>query len=485
MTTPHGAYPLVQLMASPDTGAEIFFDFNDGLSWPEHDGFTLGAPPLLGDPGGVGADYGYRTLSFTVVVQGDEASAMRQHTELARQLVRDSMYLRFQLSEEAPSVWFRCVRSSPGESSMADVYLDRYEQQWRIAVALVAEPFGIGERVTHVLNVKNDPALGGLSTVLTDIRGDAPAPLDIDISPASDPHMWFRPWISTCPLEGSRTYIATPHYQAETASVSGGIVQIGATAQTYSSSARVRFDLIGSEGANTRRLTWSAVKPPFAGRWRIFTRLTYMHTGVQGDKTVTIRGAGNAATSPRRTDLPFPSETIGEQEMLVDLGVFTFPRGNMPTSRPYEIVGDEVGIDVAWTGEVGTGYLWFDYIVLVPVDLPLDTRGSVTSLNFRERERTRGNIRVRINSEEATVQEVGATTEGIDLFRRATAENPAGAFPMVTPGATNVLTFLPRRAYGTGGLGFGTAFSLGADVVADVATLTVSYRPRWLWMPGA
>jgi hypothetical protein len=43
-------YPKVRFVSSPDTSADVRFDFNtagewsDDETWPEHDGFSLGAP---------------------------------------------------------------------------------------------------------------------------------------------------------------------------------------------------------------------------------------------------------------------------------------------------------------------------------------------------------------------------------------------------------------------------------------------------------
>ncbi len=465
---------MVQLVSSPDLDAEIRFDLNDGFSWPDHNGFSLGAPPLLGDPGGVGAEYGFRTLSFTLIVEGDEDSALRQHSYLARQLLRDENYLRFQLSPQAAPIWFRCVRSSPGESSLAKVYLDRATNEWSIGVALVADPFALGERVEHAVTIGNDPATGGLTAILPDIRGDAPSPLTIDMTPGTS--AFVQPWISVCPVESSRPWPGTVVYQAEDGQLGDGAITESATA--YSAGQRVRVNISGDTGEQ-RFVAWP-VKPPFAGRWRIFARVGLVQTDT-GLITLNLRGDGAAASAPRKTVLEFDHKTVPTTErFLVDMGVYTFPKGNLPTSRPYSMTTSGVVLNW-WATSTGTASarLLVDYMVAVPLDLPLDASGPVTTLDFQEFARTHGDVTLRLNSDDAAAQEITSfDAAGVPSFALSNPETPAGAFPAVTPGAQNVLTLLTRR----------TTIArprVMLDTITEATALTVSYRPLYLYHAGS
>lgn len=468
MTIPASTFPLVQFVSSPDADAEIYYDCNDGLSWPEHDGFSLGAPPLLGDPGGIGAEYGFRTIAFSLLVYADEATAMRQHSELARQLTRDVVYLRVQTSPTAPPVWYRCVRSSLGESSTADVYIDRHENAWRIAVRLVADPFAQGERVSHEVTIANDPAAtNGLSVALPDIRGDVPAPLSIDIT--SGTTIYIRPWLSVCPLEGSRSWAGAVFVQAETGQLGTGATVLAASGASGGS--RVQIPMTSSTDED-RAVAWP-VTPPYAGRWRVFARVGYEST-TAGDMTLRLRGAGAAVSQPNKTVTTF---TLGgTHTFMADLGVYTFPKGNMPTSHPYRLTSGGVILNAWWTPTGNAaGRLLVDYIVAVPCDLPLDATGPCVTTDFRTRDQTLGSVTLRLNADDAVVQEF-TTGAAAPTFALSEPETPAGEFPQVTPGALNVLTLLTRRSSERG---------RERDSVTDSTTMTVSYRPRWLYHAGA
>lgn len=473
MSPGEAVFPIAQLVSAPELDAEILFDFNDGLSYPAGDDISLGSPPLLGDPGGVGAEYGYRTISFTLVVKDDEVGAMRQHSDLARQLMRDIVWFRFQLSENTPSVWYRCYRSSPGASSMGQWYRDRYENQWQIDVSLVADGMGVGESISHDVTIGNDPATGGLSTLLPDIRGDAPAPLVIDL--AGNDLTYVQPWLSVCPLERARTWPGTVFWQLDS-----GTLENGAVAQSapINSSGGTRIRVPVSSDTGDQRRTTVQVSPPFAGRYRVFARAGFEMVSTTGTVVVTVRGAGSAVSQPMRTTLTYAGiGGLGPQMFMVDLGVFTFPKGNVPTSRPYTLglggIGVALTLDVTDTAaNVGSFYL--DYAVAVPCDLPLDAVGPCTTLDFENSARTLGTVTLRINGEDGVAQEVAGTT-----YSNSNPETPAGEFPTVTPGAQNVLTLLPRRTALSG------TTPMRTDRIADSNAVKVSYRPRWVWYPGA
>lgn len=476
-------FPIAQLVESPDRDAQIFFNFNDNGSYPEHESFVFGAPSLKGEPGSVNPEYDYRTISFNLVVPGDEDDVLRQHSALARQITRDTFYFRFQLSWRSEPIWFKCVRAAPGETSLADFFMDRIENTWKIAVTLIAEPFAMGERLEHSLTFANNPTAVGLAAELPPIRGDVPTPLIIEVA-AGDSN-FIRPYLSVCPLESSRAWVnPLPFWQAEAAKTisTGGASEVTTAA---SNNSRIRYNFTTTTTNNTfqRRLTWD-IAPPFPGRWRIFCRM--------GSNIVTesirIEGSGEACVKSHKTILNSAEAVFST---MVDLGVFSFPKGNMPVSPGpngpggirYTLANSGVGLNMG-VPEGTAGNVWFDYIVAVPLDLPVDCKGEVTTLNFRDEDRTRGLVALRIDGEEGIVQEIGVN----GVLGVGNPELPAGNVLMATPGAKNIFTFLPRRAYtaiitviNPTGPDTTTDVFKPRDIIAETNTFKISYRPRWLY----
>src|SRR5690606_10609402 len=94
-------YPLVQFVDAPDPSATVRFDFNARGTWaddevrPNHDGFSIGVPQLIGEPDSVAVEYDLRTLSFSLMVAGSRLVALRAQRDLAREILRPSNWLMF------------------------------------------------------------------------------------------------------------------------------------------------------------------------------------------------------------------------------------------------------------------------------------------------------------------------------------------------------------------------------------------------------
>lgn len=482
-------YPIAQLVSSPDTFAEIYFDFNDESNYPDHDTFKFEPPQLLGEPGGIGAEYDYRTVSFDLVIPGDEDDIMRQHSRLAKQLTRDTMYFRFQMSQNASPVWFKCVRSSPGETSIADFYIDREENFGRVAIALIAEPLLIGERIEMTLDISNSPETGeGMSLFMEDIRGDVPTPAYVTLPPGGS--AYFQPFLSVIPLEYRTEWLNNiTWWEAESATrPNGGVVEADSSSSGQS---RVRFSFTTNSPDMARRLTFN-IAPKFAGRWRLFARMGHwIEFPGDGVIDITVKGSGEALSRKNRSLIqgvngsPF---TENRASYLVDLGLYTFPKGNMPVEPGYTLSPSEVGVDIGVTA-IGTTYsVWVDYIIAVPIDLPVDARGPASTLNFQDPDRTQGVLFLHIDGENETVQEKFLSG---NIGPAANPEVPAGGALMLTPGAKNLFTYLTRRAFRVTDPSKQPHtflwdrrtrnFVQPRDSLTEQSLVQVSYRPRWLY----
>lgn len=445
----HSEYPLVQLVDAPDVSAALRFDFNAGTVWPDGDSFSLGAPPLLGDPGGVGAEYGYRNITFLLTVRDGERAALRRQSVLARALLRDDNWLLFRLSESSAPMWFKLVRSSPGEGSLATVYRDREVNDWRFNVSLVAEPEAVGERITlPPVVVGNNPAAEGLAVVLPEIVGDAPAPLVVRI-PAGGT-TFVQPLMSVASFQ---TWPGLHYWQAESWTLGIDATVTANSGASNGSQVSVSF---ATQTARRVRLT-GGVAPSVAGRYRLFVRASL----ATGTGTAIITGGGVACVKPKVTSV------IGSSGwQIVELGTYAFPRGNMPTVDNYTIVPRANEVTIAAAKEGSFNNLRLDYIVALPVD----TRAAslVTSLEFRDADKANGAADYLIDGEQEFVSwlEAGAYGQG-------STPVPAGDYVRVTPGMVNVLHFLSRRR---------STADIGADATTASTTLEVSYRPRYVYL---
>lgn len=453
-------YPLVQMVTAPDSSAKVLFDCNDRLAWADGDDFTLGAPDLLGDPGGIGVQYGYRQPSWTLAVYGGEHEALAAHSRLAQQLTRHESWLHVRMTPSSPPMWLRCVRSAPGAASAARVYLDRPRNEWQIAVSLVADPFAVGREISHEVTVTNNPATGGLVYALPSIAGDAPTPLRVEVDPGDT--LYVRPLVSTVathePYDGG-AWSDRVVWQAEESTVLGDDTVVISDADASTGQA---VEVQTGPTGWFRRIS-TPFRPPFAGRWRLYARIRRTSYGAEGNR-FRIRGSGESCAEPVETQT---SDDVGWE--LVDLGMFAFPRGNPPARRPYDLLTSGVGVDVARDNASTAVALRIDYVVAVPVDLPLDQVEPPRLLDFERHEETTGEETLVIDSA-AIPQRVSVLRSGAFLYARP--ESPRGGFPLVVPGAANVLTLLTRRYGGT---------SQPRDRVTQSADLTLAYRPRWLY----
>lgn len=448
------AYPIVRLVSEPSADATTRFDFNDGRCYPDADSFVLGTPQLLGEPGGINAEYGPAVHSFNIKIGTSERDALSLQSQLGRELMRAENYLLFQFSEFAPPIWWRIVRSAQAGVSLATVYREADQQDWRLSVSLVTDPydpFGLGERKSFTVTIGNDPATGGLAVVLPEIVGDAPAPLNVDVSLAGFDQSTSL--LGVAPLDGD--WPGAQFWQVESWAL-GADTAVSADA-TASGGSRAVVNFATTPGW-AARLT-GEVTTELAGRWRLFVRCD--PTGVVSS----VRGGGTALVRAVATDV-----SAGGYR-LVELGEYAFPRNNAPMGLPYALTaaGNDVTVEVK--GTAGSS-LSMDYIVAVPADLPLDALCPPRNLVIQRSVAASGEtVRLwRVNSEREVMEFVG------DGAHRSQVDAPQarGGYPSVTPGAANVLHLLPHVEQDG-----------ATDLLATTTDLALSYHPRFCYLPGS
>src|SRR5690606_37130029 len=192
-------YPKIRFVDAPEASAVVRFDFNaddpgaDAATAVLADDFSLGAPTLRGEPGESGRFYDPRQMSLPVQVHGSKVLALKVQQRLAREVLRPDNWLMVQLNADTEPVWLRTFQSQPNPLNFDLVFVEGYndarEDHWRIPLTLDAEPFAVGSEVTLDLGtVLNNPTLasGGSVIELPEIKGDAPAPLNVLVSSASN-----------------------------------------------------------------------------------------------------------------------------------------------------------------------------------------------------------------------------------------------------------------------------------------------------------
>lgn len=472
-------YPLVRLVAEPNQGSEVRFDFNDELAWAEHDGFVIGSPSMSGNPGDVGVEYGQRQIQFNLALFGYEIDALQRQTALARELLRPDNYLLFQLSPSAAPLWLKVFRSAPGAVSIENLANPINSSGttpgswWNISVSLFGEPFFVGEELTGSASILNNPYLGGLWSVIENVKGDAPAPVSFDFTAQTNEVRYVAPFLSIASLSTDWTTSGAWNYLAGVDTTYGAV---GNTANGFA----FTTNFVGSSTA-FRTIVRAKFTPPFAGRYRLFVRMYLpLTTNTLNPTVIRVRGRGDALSEA------VAPTTLGYGWNVVELGTYSFPKGNMPTTSGYTLgagSNDDVHVEIARDGDYDPPIT--DYVHAVPVDL-FESVYPTTTLNLdplpaglsaQQLPSVYGGLTV--DSEAEAIVRRGAS----GALVAADPPRLAGTFPMLVPGATNVLTYMPREA---ADVVFSTAGVVrrGLDDVTWTKTLTYRYRPRYLYLGG-
>lgn len=436
-------YPLVQYVASPDAGAEVLFDFNVDLAqFVGHDDLTWGAPEWQGEPGSVGGQDDYRTVQFDHFYEGSKPEAYLDMSALARVLQRPEGWLLVQMASTSEPRWFHVWRSSLPESSPEQVLLRNGQPsgRYRIGVALTADPYLVGERITlDTVTIANDPtaATNPMGALLPEILGDAPAPLRIK---GPDGAVGNRFLLAVATGDDAATYgldIGTGDAVTPGTDLSDPVADAAYAGGSY------RQITFATEAGDALRLSVSSPLLPL-GDYMVLVRVTPNAPGVgtwslhldpdgapvtmDGRSTrwvpLGIRRAGatvpvdvEAGTSSLGVDL-YAAQTPPNPSALLNVDAFLF----IPTGST-EVLTDDVVRDA------GTAFWW-----------------------------------------DGDDEMIWATS-GASLLDRESSLT--GVFPRVAPGETNRLTVLLSL--------LGEHNSIVVDSPATESDFDLSYRPRHLW----
>jgi hypothetical protein len=448
-------YPLVQFVDSVDVSATVRLDLQtDAVS--VEDGFSLGSASMGGDPGGIGVEYGFRQISLPVLVAGDKGEALAVLSKLSVELLRETNWLRFQLTAGAAPEWYKTYRSPPSAISFDEVMVsgsssgvtadDGSSDMWRIAVTLDADPFGWGSRVDAVVEavVSNDPAatVNPMSFQTPVILGDAPC----------SPIIWWGTTLVDQPF-----LLASGPAPPHTGQAEVGLLGADTTVQANDPA----FSGVGSNYTRTTFATTPGMvnrlglgAPSAPGLWRALARVR--------QNTATDVVALQLGPVWSRGAAPVVTLASVSTFQIVDLGVYQMP----PNVGTDHVGGGPTATGVAnfgnWLGAQrvsGAGTLDIDYVVYVPADRSTQFLTANPSAD--------GLFNVLDGEQDAVYGVVGG----------ATPFDPAAA--LWDPYMTLEGGSLPKLPAGEASVVYWVRMRPGAAVNATT-TLSMSYYPKFL-----
>lgn len=474
------SYPQVQFVASPDAGAAVRFDFNTGTEGSDgqtkvlhNSGFSLGAPTLQGDPDGIGTEYGLRELSIPLRVNGTAATAAAKLGALAREMGRQTNWLRFQATPTSSPVWFQTYRSSPVPLDWEQVRgtSPTAVSQWDIDVKLDADDLAYGALVTalNAVTVTNDPATGTnpCKVLLPAIQGDAPAALTVEAKP-------------NVVLDNTTTYLAVAtRSEAATPMVEEfpSFTQVGTGDSTAVYDTAPVVTGAAYSGGSARAIAFASnptdlltrVSVPRSlvpGTYQVLVRLV-----VNDSSTFDVQGVwGNGGALGGTTMGDVVPVNWGARAAWVNLGVAA--NAYMPRVSPNVPLGVITGfVNIMARRNTGTGSLVVDTVLIVPVDLP---RGSEATTLFTRWNGNgpNGTYAAYFDGDTDSAALRFADT-GPTYFYRNASPIPRGSPPKAWPGRDNTLILLQQA---------GSPAAESSDTLTGTWTVTVTYRPRLLWL---
>jgi hypothetical protein len=347
------ANPIVQFVDSPSTTATVRYDFNVTSPtlrcFPLHEGIDLGTPSFTGEPEGVGAIYGYRAMRLTQRIIGTRAVALARMSLLAKELLRTpNNWLRFQWDASATPVFFKTFRTEPGAISLENA---GNADAWDLSVPLEADPFAYGPLVTlstiqfeQTISTDLDATWNPMTVALPALKGDAPTPLRITLTPPSLASTGEEFMIGC--VSGTSSML-DPGFDIGTGdglTAGTGTAAGVANAADVGGSCRTITIATGDGGTGSsmaRRLSGNLTGTLPQGRYKVHVR--YEADTAANIKTYIFR------FSTYGTTVSVPVGTSGggavTQQGWVDLGEIPFPQGvvdipadatglTMPTTRP-------------------------------------------------------------------------------------------------------------------------------------------------------
>lgn len=372
---------------------------------------------VMRDGGYVGpSSYDLRTLVLSFDVIASDVDTLATHLQsLARELDRETNWLMYQPAGATHPVFFKTYRSDV--TGFDDIPAASAFRQ--LTVELVTDPHALGLEETFTGSFSF--AASGMTATCPTIKGDVAAPLRLTVEATSP--AWF---MLSAVASSSATSPAVLDTNAELGTPAPGL----ASATTGLGATYYNGDAIRTTSLSTTANWGVAVDIPATlrpGRWRALAR-------------------GRAASSGTFKVLVFEQnygQTYGVATSFIDYGVtdhgvWSIPNGNLrELSSSWSVADSEWQVKVTRTS--GSGEFDLDALIFVPVEMAEDVATStlfvkaiIPSLS--------GTPVVEVDSENEAVSVYSGTTIG----PTSAPPTAAGSFPVLVPGYTNTLYFVPQ-----------------------------------------
>jgi hypothetical protein len=455
---------VVQLVNEPTASATVLIDLNNGAPWQttQDDDFSLGVPALDTVPNSYAAQYGYRgNLAIPLLIQGTNTTAAAALQTLARIMQRPNVWLHFKHSSASESMYLRLYQSAPAELGWHEVWeATDTTSFWKLTLTGTADPYLIGVRHDLVVqaSVTNNPITGCYLDV-NGVKGDAPTDALLWSDSTGNPlfvasaAIPMADWVGVEPAPaGAGAYYA----QAETGTV------LQANSANYSGT-----------GSNNTKITFT--NPDLIARISDIPLPTTMPAGLY---RVIVTGAGGTVAGTLSAKLavssvsgwdhftPTVTATVAGADFGLDLGVVAIGGPRAQTVGYADTARLPMAMDCTlYMGGVpettGVPAWYVDTIKLIPADW------SIYGAGFRA-----PNGRTLLDG-----------PNGREVFFNGTTATPfvtgAKTYPMSPH--SEVRGGIPKLWPGNNRLHFGR---LNA-VLADTATVSVSYYPRYTFLRPA
>lgn len=463
-----GGFPNVRFVASPDEGADTLYECNVSLEdkYVGHDGFDAGAPTWSAEPGAVGGVEGYRTLTFSHYINADPGIAAIAFRDLARILLASDAWLRVQMTASSPPVWFRTWRSTPGGMSLERVMLATggvASGKYAVPLTLTADPFAVGALLTLATGtVNNDPVAGTNPNVLLlgAPVGDAAAPAVVTVDKWATSNQTNLIQITTIPTG----YTAPYRVNIGTGDALTTLLSVGspATDSTAVGGSHRQASLSGTgtweDGTTVTTMSAFDVELPDlpAGDYLVYVRLRPSDTTAVAEIAMQIGHSGMVFYRTLHAMIgPDPV-----QWRWLAMGLVQFPVGvTIPTGmRLAAPTVTDAAVRMTARRTAGAGGIDFDAIALIPSS-PTSAALAISHS---------GTDTAGPETVDSEIEDVYKLSGGAYL---PTNLEVAGGFPYLHPGQAHALHRFEQIQ--------GSAVGDRKDASEPV---TVSYRPRYLWM---
>lgn len=439
-------WPSMRFCDGPSMGAATRYDLNaNGIGYSGRllkDGFALGMPTLSGEAGGRGRVWSDRVLSLPLEVEGSKAQVRTRLERVARELMREDNWLEWQLDADSDPRWFHTYATAPAPLALTLVTNQRANSVWGSTLSAAADPFAVGAEVTlGPYTVTNSPISGtyAMSVPLETAEGEAPAPLTVLISKAA-----------AGPMLGAAVAVTPDPATVFAAGSWGGAVGAAVTDANY---------LAGSYRPTTGALSGWTTVATFTpadiafGRYRTLLRLS----GSSDAGSISLRwkvSASGVASQVYSTPVVVP---VHLQRRWVSAGEVPFP---LIDGSALGVTGGTVLTLEAKRIQAG-GELWLDNrLIMLPAD-----PGS--TLLRTEPDAVSGASSALLIDAEA--RKAAASVAGSPVR----APGVAGGWPYLSPREENYLWVAQT---------LDPTFSTGVhDSPSSTTSVTVTYRPRYLW----